>query len=243
MSDTDPYDRERTRRMAADGNVRAAARAFFDATAPYRYSYSFTWLGRPIIQYPQDIIALQEIVWRVRPHTIVETGIAHGGSTVFYASMLELLGEDGRVVAVDVDIRAHNRTAIETHPLARRIDMVEGSSVDEGVARRVRELSKRRAGPVMVVLDSDHTRDHVLRELELYSPLVTRGSYLVVMDTVVEFMPEDSFPDRPWGKGNNPLTAVREFLARTDRFAVDKEIEDKLLLTVAPSGYLRCVKD
>jgi cephalosporin hydroxylase len=241
IGDTDPHDRDLARRMAADPRVRNATAAFFAATAEYRYSYNFSWLGRPIIQYPQDLMALQEIVWRVKPRTIVETGIAHGGSTVFFASMLELAGGDGRVVAVDVDIRAHNRAAIEAHPMHRRIDMIEGSSVDTGVAARVRALV--REGPVMVVLDSDHTRDHVAQELELYAPLVTRDSYLVVMDTVVEHMPEDAFPDRRWGKGNNPLTAVREFLRRTDRFIVDKEIEETLLVTVAPSGYLRCVKD
>jgi cephalosporin hydroxylase len=241
MSGTDPYDPELAAAMAADPDVRRGVRAFFDATARYRYSYNWTWMGRPIIQYPQDVMALQEIVWRVRPRTIVETGIAHGGSTVFFASMLELLGTDGRVVAVDIDIRSHNRTAVEAHPMHRRIDMIEGSSVDDAVAARVRALV--REGAVMVVLDSNHTRDHVARELELYAPLVTRDSYLVVMDTIVEHMPDGSFPDRPWGKGNNPLTAVRDFLARTDRFVVDKEIEDKLLVTVAPSGYLRCVKD
>jgi cephalosporin hydroxylase len=241
MSGTDPYDPELAAAMAADPDVQRGLRAFFDATARYRYSYNWTWLGRPIIQYPQDVMALQEIVWRVRPRTIVETGIAHGGSTVFFASMLELAGTDGRVVAVDIDIRAHNRAAIEAHPLHRRIDLIEGSSVDAAVAARVRALV--REGAVMVVLDSNHTRDHVSRELDLYAPLVTRDSYLVVMDTVVEHMPDGSFPDRPWGKGNSPLTAVREFLGRTDRFVVDKEIEDKLLVTVAPSGYLRCVKD
>ena len=241
MSDFDPHDRELAARMASDPGVRSGVRAFFDATARYRYSYNWTWLGRPIIQYPQDVMALQEIVWRVRPRTIVETGIAHGGSTVFFASMLELAGGDGRVVAVDIDIRAHNRRSIEEHPLHGRIDMIQGSSVDDAVAASVRSLV--REGPVMVVLDSDHTHDHVSRELDLYAPLVTRDSYLVVMDTVVEDMPDGSFPDRPWGKGNNPLTAVREFLKRTDRFVVDKEIEDKLLITVAPSGYLRCVKD
>ncbi|HYK52715.1 MAG TPA: cephalosporin hydroxylase family protein [Candidatus Eremiobacteraceae bacterium] len=241
MSDREPYDSDLARRMKADAAVTDAARSFFDVTAPYRYSYNFTWLGRPIIQYPQDIIALQEIVWRVRPRTIVETGIAHGGSTVLFASLLELLGDDGRVVAVDVDIRPHNRKAIEEHPLAKRIDLIEGSSVDAAVIEQVRP--RVQPGAVMVVLDSNHTRSHVLAELEAYSPLVTRGSYLVVMDTVVEHMEEDAFPDRPWGRGDNPLVAVREFLARTDRFAVDDEMENKLLITVAPSGYLRCVKD
>lgn len=241
MSDREPYDAALARRMKSDAAVDGAARRFFDVTAPYRYSYNFTWLGRPIIQYPQDIIALAEIVWRVRPRTVVETGIAHGGSTLLFASLLELLGENGRVVAVDVDIRPHNRKEIEEHPLAKRIELIEGSSVDAAVHERVR--SRVLPGPVMVVLDSDHTRAHVLSELEAYSRLVTRGSYLVVMDTVIEAMSEDAFPDRPWGRGDNPLIAVREFLARNDRFIVDEDIENKLLITAAPSGYLRCVKD
>ena len=236
-----PADAETIRRMAADRDLVSAAREFFLKSCEYRYSYNFTWLGRPVIQYPQDLIALQEIVWRVQPDLIVETGIAHGGSTVFFASLLELAG-NGHVVAVDVDIRAHNRAALEAHPLFKRIELIEGSSIDPVVAGRIAGFADG-CSRVMVVLDSNHTHEHVLHELELYAPLVTKGSYLVVMDTVVEQMPGDAFPDRPWGKGNNPMTAVREFLARTTRFEVDREIEDKLLLTVAPSGYLRCVKD
>lgn len=207
-----------------------------------RYSYHFTWLGRPIIQFPQDIIAMQEIIWHVRPELIIETGIAHGGSLVFYASMLELLGGDGRVLGIDIDIRPHNRTAIRTHPLAKRITLIEGSSTDPDIVGRVYDLAKGKT-PVLVALDSNHTHDHVLRELELYAPLVTKGSYLVVFDTVIEDMPDDFFPDRPWGKGNNPWTAVRAFLETNDRFVIDREIEDKLLITVAPGGYLKCVKD
>jgi len=241
MSSRDPYDRDLARRMASDATVKENAGKFFDSTVRFRYSYNFTWLGTPIIQYPQDVMALQEIVWRVRPRTIVETGIAHGGSTVLFASLLELLGEDGRVVAVDVDIRSHNREAIAAHPLAGRIEMIEGSSIDGSVVDDVR--ARVRSGPVMVVLDSNHTRAHLLAELRAYSPPVTRGSYVVVMDTVVEYMDADALSDRPWGPGDNPLTAVREFLASTDRFVVDDEMEDKLLITVAPSGYLRCVKD
>jgi cephalosporin hydroxylase len=242
MNANDPFDAEAVKRMAQDRAMSSAANDFFLKSCEHRYSYNFSWMGRPIIQYPQDIIALQEIIWSVRPELIVETGIAHGGSTVFFASLLELLGGDGRVVAIDVDIRPHNRAAIDAHPMRHRIDMIEGSSIDPIIAA---ETSRRAVGraPVLVVLDSNHTHDHVLRELELYAPLVTRGSYLVVMDTVVEHMPEGAFPDRPWGKGNNPMTAVQRYLSQSDRFAVDKQIEDKLLVTVAPSGYLRCVKD
>lgn len=242
MSATDPKDSRAIEQMAADKELARLASAFFLKTAEHRYSYNFSWLGRPIIQYPQDVMALQEIVWRTRPQLIIETGIAHGGSTILFASLLELCGGEGRVVAMDVDIRPHNRTAIETHPLAKRVVLIEGSSIDPLVAGRAAGYADGCDG-VMVVLDSNHTHAHVLAEIELYAPLVTVGNYLVVMDTVVEYMPENAFPDRPWGRGNNPLTAVRAFLARTDRFVVDEEIENKLLVTVAPSGYLRRVKE
>jgi len=226
--------------MAADPAMQAATRDFFLRSCEHKYSYNFSWLGRPIIQYPQDLMAMQEIIWTVRPRLIVETGIAHGGSLVFYASMLELVGGESHVLGIDVEIRPHNRKALEQHALFKRISLIEGSSTDEAVARQVRE---RCQPPVLMVLDSNHTHAHVLRELELYAPLVTRGSYLVVFDTVVEDMLADCFPDRPWGPGNNPGTAVRAFLETTDRFVVDREIEDKLQLTVAPGGYLKCIKD
>jgi len=228
-------------RMAADPDLQGLARDLFLRSCEYRYSYNFTWMGRPIIQYPQDMVAMQEIIWAVRPDLIIETGIAHGGSLVFYASMLELLGGDGLVLGVDVDIRPHNRHAIETHPMAPRIRMIEGSSVDPAVVAQVAAATLGRAR-VLVTLDSNHTHDHVLRELQLYSPFVTEGSYLVVFDTVVEDMPKSMFPDRPWGPGDNPKTAVHEFLRSSERFVIDRRVENKLLLTVAPDGYLRCVK-
>ena len=228
-------------RMAADAALQKAANELFVRSCEYRYSYNFSWMGRPIIQYPQDMVAMQEIIWSVRPDLVIETGIAHGGSLVYYASLLELLGSDGIVVGIDIDIRHHNREAIEAHPMARRIRMIEGSSIDPGTVAQVAELARHRKR-VLVTLDSNHTHDHVLQELLLYSPFVSVGSYLTVFDTVVEDMPKALFPDRPWGPGNNPKTAVREFLGKTDRFVVDKEVENKLLLTVAPDGYLRCVK-
>jgi cephalosporin hydroxylase len=228
-------------RMAADAALQKAANELFVRSCEYRYSYNFSWMGRPIIQYPQDMVAMQEIIWSVRPDLVIETGIAHGGSLVYYASLLELVGNDGIVVGIDIDIRPHNREAIEAHPMARRIRMIEGSSIDPGTVAQVAELVRHRTR-VLVTLDSNHTHDHVLQELLLYSPFVSVGSYLTVFDTVVEDMPKALFPDRPWGPGNNPKTAVREFLGQTDRFVVDKEVENKLLLTVAPDGYLRCVK-
>lgn len=227
--------------MAEDPELARATRRWFDLSYPHKYSYNFTWLGRPVIQYPQDLIALQEIIWRTRPDVIVETGIAHGGLTIFLASMLELLGADGLAIGIDVDIRPHNRAAIDKHPLRDRLTLVEGSSVDQKVVDRIRDEAAGRN--VMVILDSDHTHEHVRQELDAYSPLVSAGGYVVVFDTVVELMAADAFPDRPWGRGNNPLTAVREFLKTNDRFVTDRDIEDSLLITAAPSGYLRCIRD
>jgi cephalosporin hydroxylase len=185
---------------------------------------------------------MQEVIWQVRPDLIIETGIAHGGSLMFYASMLELIGGEGRVLGIDIEFRGNNRLTIEKHPLFKRVTLVEGSSVDEKIAQEVYKCAQGK-DRVLVALDSNHTHEHVLKELELYSCLVTKGSYLVVFDTVIEDMPADAFPDRPWSKGNNPKTAVWEFLKTNDRFAVDKEIENKLLITVAPDGYLKCIKD
>lgn len=229
------------RRLALDTHLQELSTRWLVETAAHKYTYNFSWLGRPIIQFPQDVIAMQEIIWRVKPDLILETGIAHGGSLIFYASLLELIGH-GRVLGIDIDIRAHNRAAIEAHPMFKRISMIQGSSVEESTATQVYD-SAGKTDRTLVVLDSNHTHDHVLKEMQLYSPLVTTGSYLVVFDTAIEDMPEGSFPDRPWGKGNNPKTAVWEFLKSSDRFVVDEEIESKLLITVAPNGYLRCIKD
>jgi len=228
--------------MASDTDLKNLSREWFIRSSKFEYSYHFKWFGRPIIQFPQDIIAIQEIIWQTKPSLIIETGIAHGGSLIFYASMLNLLGNNGRVLGIDIDIREHNRVEIEKHPLFKLVKMIEGSSIDEDVVKQVRNFAQGKK-PILVALDSNHTHDHVLQELKLYSPFVTKGSYLVVFDTIIEDMPDDMFPDRPWGKGNNPKTAVREFLRTNDRFLVDREIENKLLITVAPDGYLKCVKD
>lgn len=224
-----------------DKRVEELARAFIRETAKFKYSYSFSWLGRPIIQFPQDMIAVQEIIWQVKPDLVIETGIAHGGSLIFSASILELIGK-GEVLGIDIDIREHNRVEIEKHPLSKRITMIEGSSIDDSIVQQVTEFAANKR-PIMVLLDSNHTHEHVLEELRRYSPLVTSGSYLVVFDTVIEDMPKGFFPERRWDKGNNPKTAVWEFLSTNDRFVVDKTIEHKLAITVAPDGYLKCVKD
>jgi cephalosporin hydroxylase len=219
------------------------SRDFLLEAVKARYVYNFSWLGRPIIQLPQDIVAMQELIFQVRPDLIVETGIAHGGSLVFYSSMLDLVDvPEALVVGVDIDIRAHNRAALEEHPTFGRIRLIEGSSIDPAIVAQVGELARGRQR-VLVTLDSNHTHEHVLRELELYSPLVTRDSYLVVFDTAVEWLPKELYPDRPWGPGDNPMSAVKQFLKTNRRFEIDRAIEQKLALTVAPSGYLRCVAD
>jgi cephalosporin hydroxylase len=234
--------------MKADDDLRAFSRMWARAVARYRYAYNFRWMGRPIIQVPQDIVAMQELVFRVKPSVIVETGVAHGGSMVLNASLLELLGGDGVVVGVDVEIRPHNRAALDAHPLRKRMHLVEGSSTAPDVVGRVAEIvaehaSRPGAGPVLVSLDSDHTHEHVLAELRAYAPLVTKGSYIVVFDTLIEDLPEDLFVGKRWGKGNNPKTAVRAFLEECPRFSVDDDIDAKLLITVAPGGWLRCDAD
>jgi cephalosporin hydroxylase len=231
---------ERLNRLAEARGPLPEAKSFFDATLPLLYSYNFDWLGLPIIQYPQDVMAIQEIVWRTRPDLIIETGIARGGSLILYASLLKLIGNGGRVVGVDIDIRPHNRQSIEEHPLADAVHLIQGSSIEEATVAAVRDQVKD-AGRVMVVLDSMHTADHVLRELELYSPFVTQGCYLIVFDTVIEFMPPETVADRPWGKGNSPYNAVQRFLETNSRFRVDRSMDAKLQISVAPHGYLECV--
>jgi len=232
---------ENIQKLGLNKHLHTISKKWIADVSIYKYSYNFTWMGRPIIQFPQDILAMQEIIWQVKPDLIIETGIAHGGSLTFYASMLELLNGDGQVLGIDIDIREHNRVEMEKHPMFKRIAMIQGSSTDRSVAQRVYDFAKDKKR-VLVALDSNHTHDHVLRELHLYSHLVTKGSYLVVFDTIIEDMPEIS-SDRPWCKGNNPKTAVWEFLKTNDGFEIDKEIENKLLITVASGGYLKRIKD
>jgi cephalosporin hydroxylase len=240
----------------ANDELRSAAAAFMRASTEPKYSYNFSWQGRPIIQYPQDVVAMQELIWQVKPDLIVETGIAHGGSLIFSASMLALLDmcdaiaagtvldpnkSARKVLGVDIDIRAHNRAAIEAHPMASRIAMIQGSSIAPEIVRQVRDFAagyKR----VLVCLDSNHTHEHVLGELLAYASLASVGSYCVVFDTVIEDFPQEMFPDRQWGPGNNPKTAVHEFLKSHAEFEIDKSIDSKLLVTVAPDGYLKRVR-
>lgn len=222
-----------------------------------KYSYHFDFLGRPIIQYPQDMVAIQELIWKVKPDLIIETGIAHGGSLIMSASLLALLDlcdaiERGitfdprvskrKVLGIDIDIRSHNRKAIESHPMYSRIEMIEGSSVSPNIIKKVKKISNNYKS-IMLLLDSNHTHNHVLEELKAYSPLVSIGSYCIVFDTIIEDMPKTAFIDnRPWGLGNNPKTAVCKFLKTHPEFRIDKKISNKLLITVAPEGYLERIK-
>lgn len=256
MNPIQQFEEERHARIEAfgrDAEFRALGRAWIEASMKRQYVYNFTSLGRPIIQYPEDMIAMQELIWRVRPDLIIETGIAHGGSLVLSASMLALLDmcdaiasgttidprvSARKVIGVDIDIRAHNRSAIDAHPMASRIQMIQGSSVDKDIVAQVRKAAEGYR-TVLVCLDSNHVHDHVLAELKAYAPFVTVGSYCVVFDTFVEDMPQGYFRDRPWDVGNNPKTAVRQFLANHPEFAADKEVEDKLVATAAPEGYLK----
>jgi cephalosporin hydroxylase len=231
---------------ASDRALREAASKFMDASTQPKYSYNFSWLGRPIIQYPQDIVAMHEIIWRTQPDLIIETGIAHGGSLIFSASMLELNAACGgpanaRVLGIDIDIRAHNRAAIEAHPLARRIHMLQGSSIAADTIAAVRQFAAGSRN-ILVCLDSNHTHEHVLAELEAYAPLTSVGNYCVVFDTVVEDLPGQQWADRPWGPGNNPKTAVWKYLEAHPEFRIDASVHHKLLITVAPDGYLLRVK-
>jgi cephalosporin hydroxylase len=250
------FEEEVKDRIVANGEnstLRVDAAAFVKSSLVPQYSYNFAWLGRPIIQYPQDMVAMQELIWQIKPDLVIETGIARGGSLILSASMLALLDmceaiEAGssfdpkishrKVLGIDIDIRAHNRAAIEAHPMASRIQMIQGSSIAPDVIDQVRRIA-RSYNRVLVCLDSNHTHDHVLAELEAYAPLTSQGSYCVVFDTLIEDMPADFFPDRPWGSGNNPKTAVWEYLKTHSEFEIDKNIQHKLLITVAPDGYLR----
>lgn len=221
-----------------------------------KYSYHFEFMGRPIIQYPQDMVAFQEIVWDTKPDLILETGIAHGGSLIQSAAMLALLDycdalhagqtldptkPQRMVLGLDIDIREHNKIAIEAHPMSNRIKMIQGSSIDPDVVAQVKEYAKN-FKKILVCLDSNHTHEHVLEELRAYAELATVGSYCIVFDTLVEDTMEGQAPNRPWGKGNNPKTAVWEFLKENDKFEINKEIQNKLLITVAPDGYLKRVR-
>jgi cephalosporin hydroxylase len=244
------------KKQGCNQEVLKLTQAWVNKVNQLKYSYHFEWMNRPIIQYPQDMVAVQELIWQIKPDLIIETGIAHGGSLTMSASMLALLDmceaiESGtvldpkkskrKVLGLDIDIRKHNREAIETHPMSSRIQMIQGSSIAAEVIEKVKAVAKNYQR-VLVCLDSNHTHDHVLAELEAYAPLTSVGSYCIVFDTIVEDMPKAIFSDRPWGPNNNPKTAVWEYLKTHSEFEIDKSIDHKLLISAAPDGYLKRVK-
>jgi len=239
------FEKECAERVAQypDTSLAEAGRAFVRESTQPKYSYNFSWLGRPIIQYPQDIVAMQELVWRIQPDLIIETGIAHGGSLILSASLLELNAACGgdaaaQVLGVDIDIREHNREAILSHPMSKRITMIQGSSIEPEIIEQVRSHAKGKQR-ILVCLDSNHTHDHVLAELEAYAPLTSVGSYCVVFDTIVEELPSEMYPDRNWGPGNSPQSAVMAYLQSHPEFEIDHSMDNKLLISVAPKGYLQ----
>ncbi len=249
MNKIKEFEQERTKLIKNNGedvNLKKTADNFLKKSAELNYSYNFSWMGRPIIQYPQDIVAMQELVWEVKPDMIIETGIAHGGSLIFFASMLALLEvcgeiEEGQVLGIDIDIREHNKKAIQDHPMGKKITMFQGSSIDNNMIEKVLDFSKK-GKKILICLDSNHTHEHVLAELKAYASLASIGSYCIVFDTLIEDMPKGFYKDRPWDKGNNAKTAVWEFLKENDNFEIDKDIGNKILITVAPDGYLKRVR-
>lgn len=259
MTKIDDFSAEVLRNIessARDGDLLDLSNRWIQKIIPYNYAHNFSWLGRPILQIPQDIYAVQELIWNLKPDLVIETGIAHGGSLILSASMLALLDycdavERGEilnplkskrcVVGIDIEIRSHNRKAIEMHPMEHLIQMIEGSSVAPDVVEQVQAIAKD-FKKILVFLDSNHTHEHVLAELKAYAPLTSVGSYCVVWDTGIEDLPENFVTNRPWGKGNNPKTAVHEYLNSTDCFEIDNLMVHKLILTASPDGFLRRIK-
>jgi cephalosporin hydroxylase len=255
MNDFEKEVANRIAKMPNSTKLFESASVFMQESTKPKYSYNFSWMGRPIIQYPQDMVAMQEIIWNVKPDLIIETGIAHGGSLIMNASFLAMLDycdtiENGelldttkpkrRVLGIDIDIREHNRLAIEAHPMSNRIDMIQGSSVAEDIINQVKTYAKN-YNRILISLDSNHTHEHVLAELNAYASLTSKGSYCIVFDTIVEDLPENFYPGRTWGPGNNPKTAVWEYLKEHPEFEIDKSIDNKLVISVAPNGYLKRV--
>lgn len=233
------------KKMSNDKSLEKLSKKWFLSTNRYEYGKHFSWLGRPIIQFPQDIIAFQEIIWKIQPDLIIETGVARGGSLVFFASMLELIGK-GTVLGIEIGLRSHNELAIKKHLMSKRIKILKGSSTDPKIFNQIKKIVRNKK-KIMVILDSDHSKDHVLEELRLYSQFVSKGSYLIVCDTITVEFPKNWLKnqgvDRPWDKLNNPKTAVWDFLKQNNRFKIDKSIENKLLITTAPDGFLKCIKN
>lgn len=203
-----------------------------------RLSYEIDWLGVPVIQTPEDLILMQELIYKIQPDVIVETGIAHGGSLIYYASLMELL-DKGKVIGIDIDIRNHNKRVIESHPMYKRIEMIESSSISNTTIELLKSQIPKNLD-VLVCLDSDHTKDHVLKELELYQEFVKPGSYIVVFDTNTSQLAEQGVCEEKY-LDNGPLEAVYDFLKNNNDFEIDTDY-NKLFISYSPNGYLRRIK-
>ncbi|OQA00607.1 MAG: Rhamnosyl O-methyltransferase precursor [Planctomycetes bacterium ADurb.Bin401] len=228
--------------MAADKKLKADALDVLVRADHHRWIHQTNWMGEPILNLPQDMFAIQDIICRTKPKYIIESGVAWGGSLLFYSTIMEAI-DGGKIIGIDTYIPDDLRERLNSHgKISQRITLINGSSVEQTTVDKVRAIIGD-CREVMVVLDSFHTHEHVLNELRLYSPLVGKGFYLVCGDTIVEDIPEQTHRTRPWGRGNNPKTALWQFLKENDRFETDKETDNKLLLTCNPDGYLKCVKD
>ena len=233
-------NKQKINSMKKDKSFLEKGQSWFKDSWAHEYIYHNNWLGLPIIQLPQDIIALQEIIWKIKPDLIIETGVARGGSVIFHASILSMIGK-GEVIGIDIDIRDKNRKAIEKHPLFKKITLIQGSSISKKIVNQVYSIAKNKK-KILVFLDSHHTHNHVLKELKMYSPLVKKGSYVVVFDTIIEDLPENFFKNRSWNVGNNPKTAVHEYIKHDKRFKIDKNLDKKLVITANHDGFLKCTK-
>ena len=227
--------------LVNDANLQEQGIKIMRDSGPFNYAYNFDWLGVPAIQLPTDMVAIQELIWKLKPQVIIETGVAHGGSIIFYSSLLHLIDEGGIVVGIDIDIRDHNRDVIESHKLSKNIHLVEGSSTDKETLEEVEQIAQNKSA--LVILDSDHSKDHVAKELDAYKKFLNKGGYLIVMDTTLEDQPDDFLKDRPWNKLNNPKVAVWEFLDKNKNWVSDDNIDGKLLLTVCKNGFLKKISD
>jgi len=231
------FRKQNIKRLGKDKSLKRIAIDFIKKSGKYHYSYNFDWLGMPIIQFPQDVMALQEIFWKIKPEIIIETGVARGGSLIFYASLMKMVNKNGLVIGIDVNIKKHNLKKIKKHFLYKNIKLMTGSSVDQKIIKKLHQQTKNKK--IMVVLDSDHSLKHVYKELKLYSNFVSKGSYMIVLDATIDNMPNDYFLNRSWNKNNNPKKAVKLFLKKNKNFVVDEQIENKLLITSAYSGFLK----
>lgn len=234
--------KQSAKEMAADSKLTEDSRDLLFRADQHRWIHQGTWLGEPVLNLPQDMFALQEIIFKTRPEYIIEIGVAWGGSLLFYSTLLEVLG-GGEIIGVDIFIPDDLKQRLNSHgKLSERIHLINGSSVEQDTVDKVKAITGD-SRKTMILLDSNHTHEHVYKELQLYAPLVEKGYYLICGDTIVEDIPEQNYRDRPWGPGDNPKTALNAFMKETNRFEVDSELENKLLFSCNPGGYLRCIAD